>query len=209
MLPPSFAPYGVEFLRYTAPEFPPHLRATGVASGYAVMAVTVAPDGRVQDAVGIEASDQTFIDAVLAVTPEWVFAPVDDPPTDPRREVLHYRFRMSGVVNVLNHREGAEAAFADSADDFPRIRTVRFSDMDVPPVRLLPETEAPRTRVTGTAEINFIIDQTGRVRVPAIVEASDWDSALIALDAVEDWQFTPPEQNGEPVLVEVYARWGD
>jgi hypothetical protein len=45
--------------------------------------------------------------------------------------------------------------------------------------------------------------------VPAIVETSDWDAALIALDAVADWQFTPPEENGQPVLVEVRARWGD
>ena len=209
LLPQSFAPYGMEFTRYRAPDFPPELRATGVATGYSVIAVTVAPDGRVADAIGIEASDQAFIDAVLTVTPEWVFAPVPDPPTEPRREVLHYRFRMSGVVSVLTHREGAEAAFAGSADDFPRIRTVRFSDMEVPPVRLLPENEPPRSRFTGTAEVNFIIDQTGRVRVPAIVEASDWDAALIALDAVADWQFTPPEDDGRPVLVEVRARWGD
>ena len=55
------------------------MRATG-GSGYSVVAVTVAPDGRVTDAVGIEASDQAFIDAVLAVVPEWLFAPVADPP---------------------------------------------------------------------------------------------------------------------------------
>ena len=34
--------------------------------------------------------------------------------------------------------------------------------MKVPPIRLMPETEAPRPRVNGTAEINFIIDETGR-----------------------------------------------
>ena len=199
----------MEFTRYRAPEFPPHLRATGVATGYSVIAVTVDGAGRVTDAVGLEASDQVFIDAVLEVMPDWVFAPVQDPPTEPRREVLQYRFRMSGGVSVLTHREGAEAAFADSADDFPRIRTVRWSDMDPPPVRLLPETEAPRARVAGMTEVNFVIDQTGRVRVPAIVEASDWDAALIALDAVAEWRFTPPEEDGEPVLVEVRARWGD
>jgi outer membrane biosynthesis protein TonB len=209
LLPQSFAPYGIEFTRYIAPEFPLALRATGVATGYSVIAVTVDPNGRVADAIGIEASDQAFIDAVLAVTPDWVFAPVSDPPTEPRREVLHYRFRLSGVVSVLSHREGAEAAFPEGDDDFPRIRTVRFSDMEAPPVRLLPENEPPHPRFTGTAEVNFIVDQTGRVRVPAIVETSDWDAALIALDAVADWHFTPPEENGQPVLVEVRARWGD
>jgi outer membrane biosynthesis protein TonB len=210
LLPKSFPPYGMEFQRYRAPEFPPQLRATGVASGYSVIAVTIAPDGRVDDALGIEASDQAFIDAVLAVVPEWLFETVTDPPTEPRREVLHYRFRLSGAVSVLTHREGAEAAFAENADDFPRIRTVRWSDMATPPKRLPPEPHsAIAARVQGMAEINFIIDQTGRVRVPAIVEARDWDAALIALDVVESWRFAPPRHEGESVLVEVRARWGD
>ena len=209
MLPQSFAPYGVEFQRYRAPELPPQMRVTG-GSGYSVIAVTVAPDGRVSDAVGIEASDQAFIDAVLAVTPEWLFAPVTDPPTEPRREVLHYQFRLSGVVTVLSHREGAEAAFPDNAATVAQIRTMRWSDMDPPPERLPAEPDdAPPPRIRGVAEINFIVDETGRVRVPAIVEASNWDAALIALDAVMDWRFAPPKHEGQPVLVEVRARWGD
>src|SRR5262245_43327776 len=106
LLPQSVAPEGIEFRLYRPPELPPHLRAGG-GSGYSVVAVTVGPDGRVTDAVGLEASDQACIDAVLAVASEWVFAPVADPPTEPRREVLHYRFRSSGVVNVLSGPEAA------------------------------------------------------------------------------------------------------
>ncbi len=209
MLPQSFAPYGVEFSRYRAPELPSQMRVTG-GTGYSVIAVTVAPDGRVMDAVGIEASDQAFIDAVLAVTPEWLFVPVEDPPTEPRRELLHYQFRLSGVVNVLSHREGAEAAFPGNADTIAQIRTIRWSDMNPPPERLPAEPDdAPPPRIRGMAEINFIVDETGRVRVPTIVEASDWDAALVALDAVQDWRFAPPQHEGQPVLVEVRARWGD
>jgi hypothetical protein len=206
LLPQNVAPDGVEFRLYRPPELPPHLRANG-GSGYAVVVVTVAPNGRVADAVGIEASDQACIDAVLAVVPEWVFAPVADPPTEPRREVLHYRFRSGSVVNVLS---GPEAAVPGNSDDVAEIRTVRWSDMNPPPERLPPEIDdAPPARIRGTAEINFIIDETGRVRVPAIVEASDWDAALVALDDVTDWRFAPPKHGGQPVLVEVRARWGN
>ena len=117
---------------------------------------------------------------------------------------------MSGVVNVLSHREGAEAAFPGNADTVAQIRTMRWSDMDPPPERLPAELDdAPPPRIRGMAEINFIVDETGRVRVPAIVEASDWDAALVALDAVKDWRFAPPKHEGQPVLVEVRARWGD
>ena len=62
--------------------------------------------------------------------------------------------------------------------------------MNPPPERLPPEIgDSPPARIRGTAEINFIIDETGRARVPAIVEASDWDAALVALDDVADWRF--------------------
>jgi outer membrane biosynthesis protein TonB len=204
-LPQSVAPEGVQFQRYRAPELPLPLRATG-GSGYSVVAVTVGPDGRVTDAVGIEASDQVFVDAVLAAVPEWVFTPVADPPTEPRREVLHYRFNVSGAVNVLT---GPDAALPESPD-VPKIRTVLWSDMNPPPERLPPELDdALPPRIRGTAEINFIIDETGRVRVPAIVAASNWDAALVALDAVADWRFAPPKHEGQPVLVEVRATWGN
>jgi outer membrane biosynthesis protein TonB len=204
-LPQSIAPEGVEFRLYRPPELPPHLRTNG-GSGYSVVAVTVGADGRVTDAVGIEASDQGCIDAVLAVAREWVFAPVADPPTEPRREVLHYRFRSSDVVNVLS---GPEAAVPGDTGDVAKIRTVPWSEMNPAPERLPPEVgDAPPARIRGTAEINFIIDETGRVRVPAIVEASDWDAALVALDDVTDWRFSPPKYEGRPVLVEVRARWG-
>lgn len=204
-LPRSVAPDGIEFRLYRAPELPPHLRANG-GSGYSVVAVTVAPDGRVTDVVGLEASDRACIDAVLAVAREWVFAPVTDPPTEPRREVLHYRFRSNDVVNVLT---GPEAAVPGNTGDVAQIRTVPWSDMNPPPERLPPEIDdAPPARIRGTAEISFIIDETGRVRVPAIVEASDWDAALAALDDVADWRFAPPKHGGQPVLVEVRATWG-
>ena len=206
LLPQSVAPEGVQFGVYRAPELPAQLRANG-GSCYSVVAVTVAPGGRVSDAVGIEASDQACIDAVLAVVPEWVFAPLADPPTEPRREVLHYRFRSGSVVNLLS---GPEAALPCKSGDVPEIRTVRWTDMNPPPERLPPEIDdAPPARIRGTAEINFVIDETGRVRVPAIVEASDWDAALVALDEVTDWRFSPPKYEGRPVLVEVRARWGD
>ena len=206
LLPQSFAPKGVEFRLYRPPELPPHRRQSG-GSGYSVVAVTIGPEGRVTDAVGIEASDQACIDAVLAVAPEWVFAPVQNPPTDPRRDVLHYGFRSGSVVNVLS---GPEAAIPGNSSEVAQIRTVRWSDMKPPPERLPSEIgDSPPARIRGTAEINFIIDQTGRVRVPAIVEASDWDAALVALDDVADWRFAPPSHGGQPVLVEVRASWGN
>jgi TonB family protein len=208
LLPESFPPYGVGFRRYEAPQFPYKLRALGVSTGYAVVVVTVGSNGTVLDAVGIEASDAEFVNAVTELAPNWVFAPADSE-TLPRREVLQYRFRLSGVVSTRTHREAALEGFVDSNDDFPRVRTVPYSDLDMPPVRIDAGASAPRPPVEGHAELSFVIDQAGRVRVPVVLEASETAIGLAALSEVRDWRFSPPQQAGQSVLVEVRARWGD
>ncbi len=218
MLPENFPPYGIVFHRYKAPEFPFELRATPVASGHSVVVVTIDEVGRVEDAVAIEASDPAFGRAVIEVTPEWIFAAVEspresegelpaEPAPEPRREVLHYRFHRSGVVSSLSHREGARALFVESSDDFARVRMVAWEELDEPPVRIEPAD--PGRAVEGNADLTFVIDETGAVRVPAVVAASDHAVGLAALTAIKQWKFTPPRRGGEPVLVEVRARWGD
>jgi TonB family protein len=155
------------------------------------------------------------------VTPEWIFAPVESPresvgelpaeaAPEPRREVLHYRFHRSGVVSSLSHREGARALFVESSDDFARVRMVAWEELDEPPVRLEPADPASAGRAAeGNADLTFVIDETGAVRVPTVVAASDHAIGLAALTAIKQWKFTPPRRRGEPVLVEVRARWGD
>jgi outer membrane biosynthesis protein TonB len=208
LLPESFPPYGISFRRYEAPQFPYTQRALGVATGYSVVVVTVSEEGRVLDAVGIEASDPAFSAAVIEKTPQWLFAPTESA-TFPRREVLHYRFRLSGVVSSLNHREGAKEAFADSQDDFARVRTVAWNELDSPPVRLDVAAAEPRLRLGGSAEISFVIDQEGKVRVPVVTGATESDIGIIAIEEVAKWRYSPPRQDGRSVLVEVRARWGD
>ena len=99
--------------------------------------------------------------------------------------------------------------FAEAQDDFARVRTVPYSDLDVPPVRIDAGASAPRPRVEGHAELSFVIDQEGRVRVPVVLEASETAIGLAALSEVRAWRFSPPQQAGQSVLVEVRARWGD
>jgi TonB family protein len=133
------------------------------------------------------------------------------PAPEPRREVLHYRFHRSGVVSSLSHREGARALFVESSDDFARVRMVAWEDLDEKPVRIEAATADPAVaRPThGNADLSFVIDETGAVRVPTVIAASDYAIGLAALDAIKEWKFTPPRRRGEPVLVEVRARWGD
>jgi TonB family protein len=211
VLPENFPPQGVAFRRYAAPQFPYQLRPTGVTSGYSVVAVTIDADGRVEDAVAIEATDTAFVAAVLEVTPDWIFEDAPSP-TEPRREVMHFQFRRTGVVSQLTHREGAESMFVESEDRFAKIRLVAWDELDEEPTRVAgeqPVTASGRATPAGAVTLSFVIDETGRVRVPVVTGASDPALGEAALAAVEEWRFSPPRQRGQPVLVEARARWGD
>lgn len=208
LLAESFPPQGVAFRRYEPPQFPYQLRPTGVTSGYCVMALTIDAAGRVEDAVAIEATDDAFVAAVLEVVPEWIFADAGASDTEPRREIMHFQFRRSGVVSQLSHREGAQSMFVESDDRFARIRLVAWDELDAPPARIDDGLHRRTAIFAGAADVSFVIDTEGRVRVPVVTRASDPVLGAAALDAIAEWRFTPPRRHGESVLVEVRARLG-
>ncbi|MDB6095488.1 MAG: transport protein TonB [Verrucomicrobia bacterium] len=55
--------------------------------------------------------------------------------------------------------------------------------------------------VAGVAQLEFIIDQGGRVRAPRIVSASREEFGWAAATAVQQWFYEPPRRRGKPVDV--------
>lgn len=55
--------------------------------------------------------------------------------------------------------------------------------------------------ITGQAEIEFIVSREGRVCFPRIVSATHEDFGWAASVAVSQWQYQPPEKDGQPVEV--------
>jgi TonB family protein len=55
----------------------------------------------------------------------------------------------------------------------------------------------------GRAEIEFIIDRTGRVRLPRIRGANQSSFGWSAATALSQWLFETPMKNGQPVDVRV------
>ena len=83
-----------------------------------------------------------------------------------------------------------------------------FSKVDTRPkpiYRVGPELPEPlrKSQKGATAEIEFIIDHDGRVRLPRIVKTSDKAFGWAAATAVSRWFFTPSSDKGEPVYVRV------
>lgn len=52
---------------------------------------------------------------------------------------------------------------------------------------------------SGKAEIEFVIDRTGRVLFPRVVSATHVDFGWAAATAVIRWKYKPPTKNGTPV----------
>ena len=78
--------------------------------------------------------------------------------------------------------------------------------MPKPTYRVAPELpEALRKGGTpATAEIEIIIDPTGRARLPRIVSATDTAFGWAAATAASRWMFQPALKNGEPVYLRVH-----
>jgi TonB family protein len=55
--------------------------------------------------------------------------------------------------------------------------------------------------ISGKVLIEFYVDEKGKTRMPTASRASNEVLAMIAIAAVEQWQFEPPTRKGKPILV--------
>ncbi len=187
------------------PRFPAELIGAKAGDGDVVLAVTVDSEGRALDMVALEATHEAFARAANDAVREWVF-PARDSDTWPRREVLQFRFKRSGAVSTLSHREAALEAFKGQAP--PALHTVPLEQLDREPERLAaPMPAVPKTALRRHGGkplmLNFVVDQEGRVRVPVLAEVQDAALAEPVLKAVRRWRYSPPTHKGVPVAVEM------
>ena len=193
--------------RYQAPEFPPTLRITSVTDGYATMLFTIDTSGEVEDSVAIAASHPAFVAAVREALAHWRFKPTESV-THPRRELIQFQFKRTGLVGSLSQREATEGLFPSAHSTSPAVRTVDWEDLQSTPERIVASMpaypQALRAQpVRGYASISFVIDAEGEVRVPVVIEASEPEFGDAALAAVKRWRFAPPVQDEHPVNVTV------
>jgi len=184
-------------LKYERPLFPAVLRAESISKGYAVIAFTLR-EGRIDDAVVLEASRVEFGDAVIAVMPTWQFKPAK---TGSQREVLRFEFQAQSVLGSLSYLEGLKKHFP-TWDGPKAIQTVLSSKLSSPPQRTNEAVEIRTSGAGGKASVSFVIDTDGRVRVPAIVGATNPQLGRAAVETVKQWRFTPSIYENAPVLVE-------
>lgn len=190
------------------PPYPPSLQMAGVTRGNVVVAVTIDPEGKVQDAMVLAHTQERLADTALTALRGWRFIParLDGTPV-PIQTELTIEFSLEGAVistNMINHF---------FFDNMPGMGDMAVTSHLCPANRLdrLPqrlEGESPRYAdaagkdgVRGRVRVHFYIDERGEVRFACAEPAGHPYLLEQAVQAVRRWKFEPPTSRGRPVLV--------
>jgi TonB family protein len=200
-----------EFLRwrsYEEPVFPPELHGTAVREGFATVVFTFDDDGRITDRLVIATTHPAFNQSVLTAMRRWR---VDTAGLSSglRRESVRFDFSRSGSVVSLSQRDASKASFSAYGDHSATpLLTFREAAIDGPLriVAHVPAIYPDKHKAAGReghATIDFILDGEGRVRVPAIAEATQPEFGVAALAALRQSRFAPGRRTG--LIVQVIA----
>lgn len=188
--------------------FPRMLIAQGITSGEAWILISVDADGRLTDALVSRYTQRPFADEALRVIRLWRFEPVllEGRPTAVCTQVK-FSFQATGCIVTLDTLTAMQRLMDR---DNPRWETplCDAAELDRMPQPLNRDRSTAGLAVPTTAGakrvvIEFIIDETGRPRMPVLISAPDPASGNHAVALLETWRFTPPTRCGLPVSVRV------
>jgi TonB family protein len=190
------------------PQYPGGLKLSGITRGYAVVAVSIDTEGKVQDALVLAYTRQQFAWATLEAVRSWKFIParLDGMPV-PIRTEMRFDFTLEGAVITTNLESNFLSDRFDNVSDQAAVyRPGRIDRLDQPMVRIAGDaphysSAAAKAGVHGKVEVHFYIDEQGGVRLPAISGGQNAYLMEQAVAAVRNWKFSPPTSNGRPVLI--------
>ena len=195
-LTPSQADKAPIPLMMFAPVFP-RARAVAGDGGEAEVEFVINEDGRTDYVRVVSASHPEFGAALTAAVETWQFRPATRSGT---RVAVTLRVRHAFA---LKEGEGEQRV----AKAWPAgIATAKGLDRPLAPIwRVGPRYPASllAEKPAGEALVEFVIDRTGRARLPQATSASHEAFGWAAVTAISQWAFEPPLRNGEAVDVRV------
>jgi TonB family protein len=190
------------------PIFPNHLAQAGLTVGMAHLAINTDPDGKLIEWLVVGFTQPEFATAAVEALRQWKFEPAQLRGEKVGTTVeLIFHFEAKGVVvstsslsDILEaqllRRMGAHYIYLPcSLRELDRIPT--------PIVTIAPTypKELADRGVKGRVTVEFYIDESGAVRVPAVSIDDNSVLTALAVAALRQWRFEPPTRNGSPVLV--------
>lgn len=187
------------------PQFPLVLMRNAVRQGQVLLLLEVAPSGQLADVLVTAYTREEFADEVRRVLPLWRYEParVAGQPVATIM-ALSVRFELEGVLITAPQVSDTAEARARHEKFSYEAKNLRQIDRIPTPVKVVAPAYPPewaRRGLSGKIDVNFYIDESGRVRMASCPPGTDDRLAGLALSAVKEWQFTPPSADGRPVLV--------
>lgn len=212
------------------PEFqwdqPPMLRAVAGSvypfellraktKGHARVALTIGKNGRLTQAVVVEATAPEFGLAMLAMVDSWQFRVASkNGEACAAKFLVRHEFLPSGIMNAVRH-EFSPSGIKDASTqnilkemDRASPEIYEGTALDQPPRPISqPAPYYPLSKYgsgqIGEALIEFVIDAKGDVQLPRIVTCSAPEFGYAAAQAVSSWSFLPPLKNKRPVIARI------
>ena len=190
------------------PLFPFHLMQMGVTQGEAQVAINTDATGKLVEWLVIGYTAPEFADAAVRAIKQWEFKParLRGEPVGTVVELV-FSFEARGVVvssaNLTEQFTGRLMRITEGRYTYRPCSVRELDRVPAPTVTVAPYYPAALAKegVKGSVIVEFFIDETGAVRMPAASAKDDTALTALAVDAVSHWKFTPPTSRGKGVLV--------
>jgi TonB family protein len=197
----------LKILQTTDPVFPYHLLQVGVTDGEARVAINTDSTGKLADWLVVGYTHREFAEAAVVAIKQWKFEParLQSEPVGTTIELSFY-FEAKGVVVSTSCADVLEGQLLRIMGNHYTYQPCSARELDripTPIVTITPQYSGALAKkgVTGKVTVEFFIDETGAVRLPAASAKDDTMLTALAIDALHQWKFAPPTSKGRGVLV--------
>ncbi len=195
----------VQIVQTVDPVFPFLLTQQGLTHGEARVAVNTDAKGKLIEWLVVGYSREEFAREAVGAIKQWTFVParMRGEAVGTTIEIFFY-FEAKGVVVSTNRIDELERTTLFEADRTAyQLRSLRELDrIPTPLTTVAPAYPAQLAQkgVKGRVTVDFYIDETGVVRMPAVSPKDNSDLTALSVEALRQWRFEPPMRNGKPVL---------
>jgi len=228
----------LSIIQTTEPSVKPKIGEILPAFGMVRMLITIDASGKLEDSMLVDYDDQRFADAAVEAVRKWHYEPArqNGAPIGVRT-MLVFNFETRGQVVSMTGCDSVMAFIKNFSSAQPVRRVCRPSELDVIPKPIVVVSPSPvmpsemaamidnvlvaAIVITPTATkavnapsenkgvlVDFFIDEAGHPRMLTVNSRCNELMASAAVEALEQWRFSPPTMKGVPVAVRA-QQWFD
>jgi|ERR1035437_5968694 TonB family protein len=196
--------------KFVMPEFPSYVQLTGNNRGVVTVAIGRDTEGHVTDVLVLDSTHPRLSQSVVDAVSKWKFVFPANPPPSGQEIVPIVRFLFTAKgISIVSALTGSLASKDRDVNENSPVILPAFAELDTVPKPI----NNPMPRFTGaladraastTVTVKFFVDETGKVRVPIIIDSSVPELGRAVLAAVEQWRYEPPRMGGhETIALEI------